>query len=322
MSNLIITLRDLYAARQRIAPFVRHTPLVFSPTLSEQTGGQIYLKLENGQASGSFKLRGAANRLLQLTAAERSRGVITVSTGNHGRGVATVAQHLGMRAVICVPVGVLPHKIAAMRRLGAEIVVHGQTQDEAEAHAQWLQQEQGLTWVSPFDEPAIIAGQGTIGLEVLAALPGLELALIPLSGGGLLGGIAVALKTADPAIQVIGVSQDRQPAMQLSLAAGHPVPVVEEPTLADSLVGSIGLDNRYTFKLVQALMDEVLLVSEAEIAAGMIYALREERQVVEGGGAVGIAALLAGKVDVRGRTVVVIVSGGNVDVAKLLTLAA
>jgi threonine dehydratase len=321
MSNLIITLRDLYAARQRIAPFVRRTPLVFSPALSAQTGGQVYLKLENGQASGSFKLRGAANRLLQLTEEERSRGVITVSTGNHGRGVATVAHHLGLRAVICVPVGVLPHKIAAMRRLGAEIIVHGQTQDEAEAHALRLHQEQGLMLVSAFDEPAIIAGQGTIGLEVLEDLPGLDLALIPLSGGGLLGGIAVALKSADPAIQVVGVSQDRQPAMHLSLAAGHPVPVVEEPTLADSLVGSIGLDNRYTFDLVQALIDDVALVSEAEIAAGMLHALREEHQVVEGGGATGIAALLAGKVDVAGRTVIVIVSGGNVDVGKLLALA-
>lgn len=322
MPDLPVSLRALYLARRRILPFVRRTALVHSHSLSSQSGAQVYLKLENLQETGSFKLRGAANRLLNLSAAERGRGVVTVSTGNHGRGVAYMAQQLGVHAVVCVPEQVLPHKVAAMRQLGAEVIIHGQTQDEAEAHVLQLQVEQGLTLISAFDDPLIIAGQGTIGLELLEELPQIDTAIIPLSGGGLLSGIALALKAADPAIRIIGVSQERQPAMHLSLQAGHPVPVVEEPTLADSLVGSIGLENRYTFRMVQTLVDEVVLVSEEEIAAGMVHALHAEHQVIEGGGAVGIAALLAGKMKQPGRTVAVVVSGGNADMGKLMTLGA
>jgi threonine dehydratase len=321
MPNLPITLRDLYLARQRISPLIRRTPLAHTATLSAQSGTRVYLKLENLQETGSFKVRGAANRLLSLSAAERARGVVTVSTGNHGRGVAYIAQQLGLRAVICVPEQVLPHKVAAMRKLGAEVVIQGQTQDEAERHAFQLQAGQGLTLVSAFDDPLVIAGQGTIGLELLDELPQIDTAIIPLSGGGLLSGIALALKAADPAIRIVGVSQERQPAMHLSLLAGRPVPVVEEPTLADSLVGSIGLENRYTFDLVRALVDEVVLVSEEEIAAGMVHALREEHQVVEGGAAVGIAALLAGKVGQLGSSATVVVSGGNVPIETLVKLA-
>jgi len=316
-----ITLRDLYRARQTIAPFVRRTPLVRAQELSRRTGKAIYLKLENQQETGSFKLRGAANCLGQLPAAACVRGVVTVSTGNHGRGVAYMAQQLGMRAVICVPQLVLPHKIAAMRALGAEVVVHGAIQDEAEAYAQQLEREEGLTLISAFDDPAIIAGQGTIGLEILEELPQVATVVVPLSGGGLLGGIGVAMKAADPAIRTVGVSQDRGPAMQLSLQAGQPVPVTEEPSLADSLLGSIGLDNRYTFALIGQVMDEVVLVSEAEIGQAMVYALQQERQVVEGGGSVGIAALLAQKIANLPDPVVVVVSGGNVELAKLLKLA-
>jgi threonine dehydratase len=322
MSNRAISLRDLYWARRRILPYVRRTALVYSPMLSERSGAQVYLKLENQQKTGSFKIRGAANRLLTLSTEERSHGVVTVSTGNHGRGVAYMARQLGIRAVICVPAGVLAHKIEAMQRLGAEVAIHGQTQDEAEVFALHLQAERGMTLISAFDDPMVIAGQGTIGLELLEELPQIDTAVIPLSGGGLLSGIALALKTADPAIRIVGVSQERQPAMHLSLQAGRPTPVVEEETLADSLVGSIGLDNRYTYRMVQALVDEVALVSEPEIAAGMVHALREEHQVIEGGAAVGIAALLAEKSSAPGRTIAVVVSGGNVQMASLLKLAA
>lgn len=316
-----ITLRDLYRARQTIAPFVRRTPLIHARELSQRTGKAIYLKLENQQETGSFKLRGAANSLCQLSAAARAQGVVTVSTGNHGRGVAYMAQQLGIRAVICVPQLVLPHKIAAMRALGAEVVVHGAIQDEAETYAQQLEREEGLTLISAFDDPAIIAGQGTIGLEILEELPQVATLVVPLSGGGLLGGIGVAMKAADPAIRTVGVSQERGPAMQLSLQAGYPVPVIEEPSLADSLLGSIGLENRYTFDLIRQVVDEVVLVSEAEIGQAMVYALQQERQVVEGGGSVGLAALLAQKIADLRDPVVVVVSGGNVELAKLLKLA-
>lgn len=315
-----VTLRDIYRARQAVAPIVRRTPLVYSSELSAYTGAKVYLKLENQQETGAFKLRGAANRLLALTLAERQRGVVTVSTGNHGRAVAYVAQRLGMRAVICVPDLVLPHKVTAMRTLGAEVVVHGRTQDEAELYALDLQAQQGLTLVSAFDEPYIIAGQGTIGLEILEDLPQVDTVVVPLSGGGLLGGIAVALKSATPNIHIVGACQALGPAMYLSLQAGAPVAVVEEPSLADSLLGGIGLENHYTFPLIRDLVDEVVLLSEEEIAAAMVYALRQEKQVVEGGGSVGMGALLANKVSHLGEHVAVVVSGGNVAMEKLLLL--
>ncbi|MBX3013582.1 MAG: pyridoxal-phosphate dependent enzyme [Caldilineaceae bacterium] len=317
-----ITLRDLYRARHAIAPFIRRTPLIYSPGLSLSTGAHVYLKLENQQETGTFKLRGAANRLLALTQAERQRGVITVSTGNHGRAVAAMAQRLAMRAVICVPELVLPHKVAAMRTLGAEVVIHGRTQDDAERYAQQLQAEQGLTMVSAFDEPYIIAGQGTIGLEILEDLPQVDTLIAPLSGGGLLGGIAIAMKSASPHIHVVGVSQALGPAMALSLQAGAPVAVVEEPSLADSLLGGIGLANHYTFPLIRDFVDEVVLLDEVEIASAMIYALHQEKQIVEGGGSVALGALLANKVSHIGESVVVVVSGGNVELEKLLALAA
>ncbi len=317
MLNLPITLRDIYLARQTIAAIVRRTPLVHSHPLSEKSGANVYLKLENLQETGAFKIRGAANHLLNLTAEERQRGVVTVSTGNHGRAVAFVAQKMGMRAVICVPDLVLPHKVAAMRSLGAEVVVQGRTQDDAEMHAINLAKQQGLTMVSAFDDPWIIAGQGTIGLELLEDLPQLDTVVVPLSGGGLLAGIALALKAADPKIRVIGASQALGPAMYLSLQAGAVVPVIEEKTLADSLMGGIGLDNRYTLPLCQALVDEVVLLSEAEIAATMAYALHQERLVVEGGGSVGIGAVLHDKIKHLGENVAIVVSGGNVDMGRV-----
>lgn len=322
MQNLPIEVRELYAARQRIYPLIRRTDLVYSPTLSARSGAQVYLKLETQQVTGAFKVRGAANRLLQMTPAERERGVITVSTGNHGRAVAHVAQALGMRAVVCVPKLVLAHKVQAMRDLGAEVRVTGASQDEAEAAALEMAAAEELTLVSPFDDPAIIAGQGTIGLEILEDLPMVDAVLVPLSGGGLLGGIALALKSASRAIRTIGVSMARGPVMVASLAEGHPVQLPEEASLADSLTGGIGLENRYTFALIRQLVDETALLSEEEIAAAMVYALKEEHLVVEGGGSVALGAILHDKVDVAGKTVVAVVSGGNVDMALLAQLLA
>ena len=217
-----ITLRDIYAARQTIAGVARRTPLVHSPLLSQQSNTNVYLKLETVQETGAFKVRGAANRLLNLSPAERTQGVITVSTGNHGRAVAFVASRLALRAVICVPELVLPHKVEAMRRLGAEVVIHGYTQDEAEAHAQKLQAAQGLTMVSAFDDPYVIAGQGTIGLEILEDLPQVDTLLCPLSGGGLLGGIALALKAASPAIRSKARSTDTVVCVFASRTTGAP----------------------------------------------------------------------------------------------------
>jgi len=315
-----LVLRDIYRAQQTIRPYIRQTPLRYSQFLSAQTGKEIYIKWENQQQTGSFKVRGAANRLCNLDDAAKKRGVVTVSTGNHGRGVAYVAQQLGIRARICVPALVLPHKVAAMRQLGAEVVVHGQTQDDAERHAATLVDREGLTLISAFDDPEIIAGQGTIGLEILEACPQVDTLIAPLSGGGLLGGVALALKSADSTIRAIGVSQARGAAMYLSLQAGSPVRVTEEPSLADSLLGGIGLANQHTLTMTRQLVDEIVLLEEEEIALAMCATLRQEHQVLEGGGSVGIGALLAGKGELSGEHIVIIASGGNVDMTKLLKL--
>lgn len=315
-----IELRDLYGARRRIAGMVRRTGLVHSPALSARCEAQVYLKLETQQVTGAFKVRGAANRLLQMGPEERARGVVTVSTGNHGRAVAHVAQALGARAVVCVPALVLPHKVQAMRALGAEVRIVGASQDEAEAAALEMAGREGLTLVSPFDDPAVIAGQGTIGLEILEELPSVEVVAAPLSGGGLLGGIALAMKAASPSIRTVGVSMARGPVMVESLKAGRPVQLPEEKSLADSLTGGIGLENRYTFGLIRRLVDETVLLNEDEIAAAMVYALAEERLVVEGGGSVALGALLHHKLDVAGKTVAAVVSGANADMALLTRL--
>jgi len=308
-----VTMRDIYLARQRIAPIARRTLLINSPWLTEHVGASVYLKLESLQETGSFKIRGAANKLLGLTADEKARGVITVSSGNHGRAVSYVARQLGLNAVVCISERVPSNKVEDIKRLGAEAVVYGKSYDEAEAHSFRLQKERGLTRIEPFDDPFVIAGQGTIGLELLEDLPEIDTVVVPLSGGGLISGIALALKSATPAIRVIGVSMDRAPVMVHSLRAGAPIEMEEEDTIADALAGGIGLDNRYTFRLVQEYVDDTILVSEEEIAEAMAFTLEQHHLVVEGGGAVGVAALLHRRVREVGRNVVVILSGGNVN---------
>ena len=313
MTNHSVTLRDVYRARRAIGGIVRRTPLVPSPALSARTGAAVHLKLETMQHTGAFKIRGATNKLTSLSEAERERGVVTVSTGNHGRAVATAAKRVGVRAVVCMSNLVPENKVAAIRELGADVRIVGRNQDEAEVEAERLVAEDGMIMVSPFDDALIIAGQGTIGLELLEDLPDLDSVLVPLSGGGLIGGIALAVKAAAPDARVIGVSMDRGPAMYHSQKAGKPVLIEEQPSLADSLGGGIGLDNRYTFDLVRDFVDELLLVGEEQIAAAMVHAFREERLVVEGGAAVGIAALLNGLAGDLGETVAVVVSGRNVE---------
>jgi threonine dehydratase len=319
MTNLALV--DVFAARARIRGLVRRTPLAASAALSALADGEVRLKLECLQETGAFKLRGATNKLLSLSDDERRQGVIAVSTGNHGRAVAFAARRLGVRAVVCLSRLVPEVKVAAIKALGAEVVIGGDGQDDAELAAAGLVEREGLVYVSPFDDPQVITGQGTIGLELVEDWPELDTCVVPLSGGGLMGGIALALKTVEPAIRMIGVTMDRGPGMHASLRAGRPVEVAETASLADSLTGGIGLDNRWTFDLCRRLVDERVLVSEAEIAAGMRHLLLEERIVAEGGGAVGVAALLAGKLELRGCKTAIVVSGQNVDMGKLLAIA-
>ena len=311
-----ITLRDIYRARRTIAPYVRRTPLARSASLSAKTGAEVCLKLESLQDTGAFKLRGATNRLMHLSEAERARGVIAVSTGNHGRGVSAAAHRLGIRAVICMSDLVPDNKIQAIKDLGADVRIVGHSQDDAEVEARRLVEEEGLVWVSPFDDPFVIAGQGTIGLELLEDMPDIDTAIVPLSGGGLIGGIALALKSASRDIRVIGVTMENGAAMYESQRAGKPVPVDEAPSLADSLTGSLGLENHYTFELVRDHVDDMLLVSEEQIADAIRHAYRQERLIVEGGASVGIAALLNGLAGDIGAKAAVVISGGNIDMDK------
>jgi threonine dehydratase len=320
MTDIGLTMRDIYSARARIAPIASKTPLISCLALSELTGSEITLKLENLQETGSFKPRGAANKILSLDPDARKRGVVTVSSGNHGRALAYVAQRLGLRAVVCLYETVPAIKRDATRKLGAEVIVKGSTYDEANTEAYRLVEEEGLEMIHPYDDPVVIAGQGTIGLELLDEFPDLDTVVVPLSGGGLLGGIAFVLKSADPKIHIVGVMMERGPAMVESLRAGRIVDIVEEPTLADALAGRLP-PNQYTFELIQKTVDETVLVSEQEIAAAMAFALNQHHLVVEGSGAVGIAALRAGKLQHLGKRVAVVISGANVDMSLLLRIA-
>jgi threonine dehydratase len=302
---------DIEAARERIRGHVRRTFCDPSSSLSGLAGEPVWLKLEHQQITGAFKLRGATNAVLRL--GPETSGVTAASTGNHGRALAHAARAAGLRCVICMSRLVPRNKVDAIAALGAEIRIVGDSQDDADEEVARLVEE-GLTRIPPFDHPDVIAGQGTLGLEMLEDVPDAGLLLVPLSGGGLVAGIAAAAKARRPGIRVVGLTMQRGAAMQASLSAGRPVLVREKPSLADSLGGGIGLANRHTFAMVRDLVDDVILLDENEIAAGIRHAYAEERQVIEGGAAVGIAALLAGRVRPEGPTVVLL-SGANIDMA-------
>lgn len=311
---MLVTLQHIRAARERIAGKVERTPCVVSQSLSERTGSPVHLKLEHHQTTGAFKLRGASNAIAALSPQEKSRGVVAASTGNHGRALAHAAKLEGVRAVICMSKLVPENKLDAIRRLGAEVRIVGNSQDDAQQEVDRLVAEEGLAMLPPFDHPDVIAGQGTLGLEIMEQVPGAACVLVPLSGGGLAAGVAAAVKGVSPRTKVIGISMARGAAMKASIDAGRPVQVEELPTLADSLGGGIGLDNQLTFAMCRDLLDDVILLAEEEIAAGIRHAYEEEREIVEGAGAVGIGALLASKVKVSGPTVLIL-SGRNIDMS-------
>lgn len=307
------------AARAAIAGVAVRTPLVASRCLEGVTGQPVFLKLETLQPIGAFKIRGAANALSRLDEQRRARGVVCCSTGNHGRAVAYAARRLGIRATVCLSPLVPEVKVSAIAALGATVRRVGRSQDDAQVEVDRLVLEEGLTDIPPFDHPNVIAGQGTIALEILEDRPEIEEILVPLSGGGLIGGIALAAKALKPSIRIIGISMARGAAMQASLAAGCPVEVEELPTLADSLGGGIGLNNRWTFDLCRRLVDEVVLLDEAEIYRGMLMLLKQECLIAEGGAAVGHAALIAGKVKLNGPAAI-IVSGQNAPMEQVLAI--
>jgi threonine dehydratase len=308
---MTLSLSDILAARQRIAGTAVRTPLVGSPFLSKLAGHDFLLKLETTQPIGAFKLRGAANAVFNLK--KSVKGVACCSTGNHGRGIAYAARAKGLRAVICMSSLVPQTKVEGIKALGAEVRIIGRSQDDAQAECTRLCEAEGLFEIPPFDHPDVIAGQGTIGLELMEDRPDIEAVLVPLSGGGLAAGIALAVKAIKPRARLIGVSMDRGAAMYESVRAGRPVEVEEVPSLADSLGGGIGLENRYTFEMCRDLLDENVLVSENEIYRAMQTLYYEDRIVAEGACVVAIAAIQAGKLPELKGPAATIITGRNVD---------
>ena len=308
----MVVLADVEAAAQVIAGQADATPLVPS-MLGPRLGGDLWLKLEICQPMGAFKLRGALNALAHLP--DEAAGVTCCSTGNHGRAVAYGAKLRQIRAVICMSELVPQAKVDGIRALGAEVRIKGRSQDEAQLEATRLVQDEGLIDIPPFDDPHVIAGQGTIAREMLRARPDLDTLLIPLSGGGLAAGMAVAARALNPDIRLIGISMDRGAAMAASIKAGHPVAAREVASLADSLGGGIGLENKHSFALCRDLLDTVVLVSEDEIYEAMQALYYEDRLIAEGACAVGIAALMAGKIAPSAQMGTVL-TGRNLDMEQ------
>jgi threonine dehydratase len=304
-----ITLSEIRAARVRIAGAVRPTPVDPSPALSRAAGVPVWLKGEHQQRTGSFKLRGAANAVGLLPAG--AAGVVAASTGNHGRALAHAARARGLRAVVCMSRLVPANKLEAIEALGAEIRIVGASQDAAQAEAERLAADEGLALVPPFDDPRVIAGQGTLGLELVEQLPEARTIVVPIGGGGLASGIAIAAAAAGTAA-VAGVEVEASCPFTRGLAAGRIVSIEVGPTLADGLAGNLDPDT-ITFDLVREHVREIAVVNEDDLRRGISGVVREERLIAEGAGAAGAAAVLAGRIDLRGKRAAVVLSGANID---------
>jgi threonine dehydratase len=313
LAQLPVTLRDIEAAAGVLAGFVKHTNFDRSRTLSDITGASVWLKFENLQFTSTFKERGALNRLAALSADERRRGVIAASAGNHAQGVAYHAARLSIPATIFVPVGTPTVKIENTRRHGANVIEGGATLEEAAALATEYGREERLTFIHPYDDAAIVAGQGTIALEMLAAVPDLDVLIVPIGGGGLISGMAVAAKTLKPDIEVIGVQAALYPSMY-NLIKGQHLPMRGD-TLAEGI--AVKAPGRITSEIVRALVDDILLVTEPDVEHALSLLLTIEKSVTEGAGAAGLAAVLANQERFKGRTLGLVLSGGNIDTRLL-----
>lgn len=302
-------------ARERIAPLVRHTPLLYSESFARIAGGPVYLKAENLQRTGSFKIRGALNKLFQLSPEQKRAGVITASAGNHAQGVALAASHQGVPATVVMPETASLAKYEATLAYGARVLRHGETFDEARAHAEALSRQQGLTYVPAFDDHAVIAGQGTLGLEVLEDLPDPGVVLVPVGGGGLAAGVAATIKALAPGAAVIGVQAEAAAAAARAFRTGRRARVPVQPTIADGI--AIAEPGRITTPLLRRYLDDLITVDEESIGHAIVLLLERSKLLVEAAGAVGVAALLSGKVRAGPRPVVAVLSGGNLDVALL-----
>ncbi len=311
----VIGLADVLAARERVNGAIYYSPCPHSQMLSGLTGQQVYLKLENLQMTGSFKERGALNRIAMLTPEQAARGVVAASAGNHAQGVAYHATKRGIRSLIVMPLATPLVKVTATRGFGAEVVLFGANYDEACDEATRLCAAGGMTFIHPFDDAAVMAGQGTIGLELLEQVPGLEAVVVPIGGGGLIGGVACAIKETRPEVRVIGVQTARLPSMLAAVEMHRPVTMEPATTIADGIavrrVGDV------TLPLVERYVDEIVTVEEDEIASAILVLLEREKTLAEGAGAAALAALLQRKTSLNGARTAVMVCGGNIDVTLL-----
>jgi threonine dehydratase len=305
---------EIEVAQKKIRGAIRQTPMVYSDTFSKLTDKEVFLKLENLQKSGSFKIRGAYYKLAQLSLFERKKGVVAASAGNHAQGVAFASSLLGVKASIVMPEGASLAKQMATRSYGGEVLLFGQDTDEALGYAKKLA-ESGKSFIHPFDDEEVIAGQGTIGLEILKEVPGVEAVIVPIGGGGLISGIATIVKKRRPRVKIIGVQSTHAPSAFLSLKRKRIVEVKGEPTLADGI--AIRRIGEITFPIIQKVVDEIVTVQENEIAAAILMLMERKRVVAEGAGAAPLAALLSRRWKIRPKKVVLVISGGNIDVNLL-----
>lgn len=311
-----LTLPMIEEARERLRGVAHVTPLDYSATFSELTGCRVFFKLENLQKTGSFKIRGAYNKIMSLAPAERARGVVCASAGNHAQGVAYAAARAGIAATVVMPEGAPISKIAATRGYGARVVLEGSGYDEAFARACRIQEETGAVMVHAFDDPLVAAGQGTIALELLEACPDLDAVVVPVGGGGLIAGVAVALKSLCPQVKVVGVQAAGAPAVYFSLrGGGRPTESASSATIADGI--AVRRPGSFTMEVIRRYVDDVVLVEEEEIAQAILLLLERSKIVVEGAGAVPLAALLQRRLSLAHRKVALLLSGGNIDVNVL-----
>ncbi|SHK08062.1 threonine ammonia-lyase [Desulforamulus aeronauticus] len=310
-----ITLADIYTARECLKGVIHHTDLVPNTTLSEMTGSDVYLKLENLQKTGSFKIRGAFNKICNLSSAEKQAGVIASSAGNHAQGVALAASTYGIRSTIVMPTCAPLAKITATKSYGANVVLHGNVYDDAYAKAMEIQKETGATFIHPFDDPYVIAGQGTIALEILDELPAVDAILIPIGGGGIVAGIAIAAKAIKPSVKIIGVEPANAASMRESSQAGKIITLSSANTIADGI--AVKTPGTLTYDIVKEYVDEFVTVEEDEIANAILILMERCKLIAEGAGAASVAALLNSKVNLPGKKIAAVISGGNIDVNML-----
>ena len=307
----MINLEQIKEAHKNISPYINRTPLLQSNYLSKNSN--VYLKLESLQITGSFKLRGATNKLLSLNDEQKKKGVIAVSTGNHGKGVAYASKQLDIQSTIFMSNMVPDYRRKAIEALGAIVEIIGTNSDEADLYAREYSKKKDIPLIHPFDDPMVIAGQGTIGLEMLETFPEVDTVIIPTSGGGLIGGIALAIKLQKPDVKIIATSMKRGPSMYESLKAGKPVDVDEEETLADCLGGSIGLENEFTFKIAQDNIDDFILIDEDKIAEGIKLNFEKHKLVTEGAAATGVMVVKDNLSPHLGKNIISLICGGNID---------